>query len=129
MAENRHLHGEAKVALDSRSPKPEGYEETCQEMLARTKRWLLEHSDRPPHFVAAPKGVCIVAALDQAGDRFCRNEAARELMAEFVAIGLRIGGPTASPTVLMMQVVLEIAGVEVEHVSLSELGLSEAGVS
>jgi hypothetical protein len=130
MAENRHTDGEARTSLDaSNNEPPEGYEQTCQEMLQRAKQWLVEHPDRPPHFVAQPKGIAIVAALDQAGDRFCRNDAARELVADFIAIGIRIGGPRGSPTVLMMQVVMELAGVEPQRVSLSELGLSGAGVS
>lgn len=132
-AENRNLRGEATVALDpsqSKSAKPENYEATCQEMLERTKRWLREQPDRPPHFVGPPEGICIVGSLDQVGDRFCRNDAARELVADFIEIGIRIGGgPTYSPTVLMMLVVLQVAGVAFERVSMTELGLSSAGIS
>lgn len=115
---NRH---ERRAARAKRAPISESYEQTGQAMLAALKGWLAAHKG-VPRFVFPPKDVSLAGTLAQYGHRLARDYNARELVDLFCQVGIDVGG--AVPTVLMLQAVLELAGVPVEHVSLEELGLS-----
>jgi hypothetical protein len=82
------------------------------------RRWKGEQ----PRFAFPPKGVVLVADLrDVVGRPFARNQSARELLEHVIKRCIEETGE--SPTVLMLEIVLERAGIPIERVSLSELGL------
>ena len=101
----------------------ESYERGCNILLAIIRDWTGE----PPRFVFQPKGIALVADLTQFGGRLARNESARAIVAKGIERCMRETGCT--PTSLMLEVVLQVAGVPFERVPLEELGLGEAAAA
>lgn len=96
---------------------PEGYIKTV-EALDGIVRASLE-CGYLPHFRMPPKGIALVAGLDQIGHRLAVNDDAHAI----IALALE-GVPIQKvATVTMLAVVLEKNEVEVEYVGLSELGI------
>jgi len=96
---------------------PDGYERGCNILLAIVQGWTGE----PPRFAFPPKGVVLIADLRGIGDKLCRNDGARHLLAFAIRRCLERTGQ--APTSLMLEVVLDVAHVPYERVPLEELGL------
>ena len=75
-----------------------------------------------PRFAFPPKEIVLLADLRDIGERLARNEGARRLLALVIKRCVERTGQ--APTAMMLRVVLEELGIEVDQVSLGELGIS-----
>ena len=112
---NRH----DRRAADAARP-PAGYLRCCDWLDARVGR-LLAEGDGEPRFVLPPRTIALVGDLGEMGGRIARNAAARKLVAECHALT-----GDERPTIVMLAVVLERRGIDVERVTLDALGLGAA---
>ncbi len=77
---------------------------------------------RAPRFRFPPEGVALIASIADVGDNLCVNSSARDLVAYLLAECKRrkLGD---FPTVMMLQVCLEMHGLEVDRVPFEDLGI------
>lgn len=75
-----------------------------------------------PRFAFPPKEIALLADLRDIGERLARNEGARKLTALLIKRCVERTGQ--APTVMMLRVILDELGIEVEYVSLGELGIA-----
>lgn len=86
-----------------------------------TYKLVRDWTGEAPRFAFPPKEIALDADLRDIGDNLARNDGARELTALLVKRCVERTGQ--SPTVMMLRVVLEELGIEVEYVALGELGI------
>jgi hypothetical protein len=91
---------------------PPGYVRCVEHMAAAARAWLADHPGERPTFRFPPKGVMVAAPLDQGAPLVCTNEPAHALVA-FVELASASEG-----TVFQLGIALELAGVDVERVTL-----------
>ncbi len=72
-------------------------------------------------FAFPPKEIALIADLRDIGNRLARNDSARSMVALIIKRCVERHGE--APTAMMLRVSLEMAGLPIETVSLSELGL------
>lgn len=73
-------------------------------------------------FVMPPQKFMLIGDLADVGERFARSEDARRLLQTFIAEA----PPGEAPTVFMLQLALEHAGIACETVDLAALGVAPA---
>lgn len=123
MVETSPEHGAEALphAVEAGTPmkdaRAESYERGCQITFNIVRDWTGER----PLFAFPPKEIALLADLGDVGQRLCRNEGARQLLAHLLKRCRERTG--MAPTAMMLRVVLEELKIPVEHVSLSELGL------
>jgi hypothetical protein len=110
----------AALAAEITPQIPVNYVRTCERMAVALRRWLEAHPGERPRFALPPPGILAIATLDQAVDIVARDAHARELVIGFCAIGRKIGGRGAEPTIMMLCVVLERVGLAAETAGLEE---------
>lgn len=76
-------------------------------------------------FAMPPKEIMVIGELAQVGERFARSEDARRLVQKFI----RDAPDSQSPTVFMLGLALDHAGIPCDIVSLGQLGLSHGRAS
>lgn len=74
-----------------------------------------------PRFAFPPKEIGLIADLSEIGEKLARNNAARELLALLIKRCRERTGQV--PTVIMLQVALDMSGIPTETVPLSDLKL------
>jgi hypothetical protein len=88
--------------------------ETVKAMITALKYWRMgQGRHRPAEFVLPPEGTVLMASLDRVRNGVARNAEARRLIDALVTLGGRV-----PPTVLMLELALEQAGVPFRRVSL-----------
>jgi len=82
----------------------------------------------PPRFTLPPREVVLAVSLDgRIGQCIAKNSSARELLDRVCMAASATGDDSKMPTVMMLDVAMRLAGVSVERVSLSELGITVGG--
>jgi hypothetical protein len=99
------------------SSKEENYERGAE----ITYRLIRDWPGEVPRFAFPPKEIALLADLRDVGERLARNEGARRLLALLIKRCVERTGN--APTAMMLRVVLEELGIDVEYVSLGELGI------
>lgn len=117
---NRHERRARKAK--SKREFPPGYIRIVERLGADLGAWI-KAGREPPLFALPDKAIMLAASLEHVGARVVRNDAAREFLAMAIAAGEKDGGTT----VFQLGVALEVLGVPIERVTLSELGLSPTG--
>jgi hypothetical protein len=102
---NRHQRRAASKPADKEDEK-KLYGQTCDEMLSALLEWLRTHPGQLPRFAMPPKGVAILGCIDEVADIVAKDDAARQLVDLFCAIGVKIR-PNGQPTILMLNAVLD----------------------
>jgi len=128
---NRHERRKA-FAAGKRAAKtgsfPPLYGETCETMAMAYRMWREQYpSAAPPRFALPSPEVGLIGALDELVPRVARNQSARDLAELLCLAATMLGGPENVPTIFMLQGVLEAVGVDIERVSLAELGIIPMG--
>lgn len=127
---NRHERRRA-LAMGKEAGKtgkmPPLYGETCDAMAFALRMWCHHFPNATPRFTLPDKDVALIGALDHACARIAKNQEATDIVRMVCHAAVMLGGDRNMPTVMMLQAVLENAGVPIERVSLGELGLTQGG--
>lgn len=111
--------GDGVIRRDLGRERRDTYELGAQLTHAIVKAWI-EKAD-PVRFAFPPREIALVADLRQVGQKLARNESARQLVDQLNEHVVSVTGH--APTAMMLRVILEDLGVEIEWVPPSELGL------
>jgi hypothetical protein len=95
-------------------------EDTYKAGAELTHKLVREWRGGQLRFAFPPKEIALIRDLRDVGDRLCRSEGARELVALLIKRGVERTGE--APTAMMLRVSLEVEGHAIDWVSLSELG-------
>lgn len=103
--------------------KEDTYNQGVDLTFALMRQWFarLAPGEEPPRFAFPPKEIALIADLRDVGDRLARNGSAQRLVEHLIDQVVFITGE--APTAMMLRVMLEELGQQIEWVSPSELGL------
>lgn len=104
-------------AMSENARRRRDYERGCTLTVEVVNRF----KPRGPAFAFPPRDIAFIASLADVGEKLARNDVARELVVALLAACVRLDD---APTVMMLRVALEVAGIPISYVSFEELGIT-----